>query len=61
MFSRKVMGYLSNSTASVYGKTEDHLVSGNLGSAVLVIQIQTVAVIAQRVQVSSFNHNVHVV
>lgn len=54
-------GYLSNGATSVDGKTEDHLVWGNLRSAVLIVQVQAVAVIPQRVQVGPLNHNVHVV
>lgn len=60
-FLRRYDGsYLSYVAASVEGETEDHLVRGNLGSAVWVIQVQTVTIIAHRVKVRPLNHNVHV-
>lgn len=62
MFSRRWwVFYLSDVATSVNGETEDHLISGDLWSAVRVIQVQRVAVIAERVQVTPINHNVHVV
>lgn len=45
------LSYLFDVATSVKGVTEDHLVIGNLRSAVRIIQVQAVAIIAQRVQV----------
>lgn len=53
--------YLLNIATGVNGEVEDHLVTGNLGSAVLVIQIQILDVVAERVEVTPLDHNVHVV
>lgn len=55
------VAYLSNGSTTVNGETEDHLITGNSGSAVLVIHVQTLAIVAERLQVRLLNHNVHVV
>lgn len=61
VFRRFGGSYLSYVATSVERKTEDHIVIGNLGSAVWVIQVQAVTIITQRVQVRPLNHDVHVV
>lgn len=59
---RKFWGsYLSCVATSVERKTEDHIVIGNLGSALWVVQVQAVTIITQTVQVRLLNHDVHVV
>lgn len=52
--------YLLSGATTVDWEIEDHLGAGNPGSAVLVIQEQSVATVAKRVQVGPLDHNVHV-
>ena len=58
---KRLDSYLLFCATSIHRETEDHLECRDLGSAVLVIQVQTVAIVAQRVEVGLLNHNVHVV
>lgn len=55
------LAYLSDVATCVKGVAKDHLETWNLWSAVRIVQVQAVAVISQRVQVWSIDHNVHVV
>lgn len=53
--------YLANVSTRVEGVAEDHLATGNLGSAGVVVQVQTGGIIANGVEVGSLNHNLHAI
>lgn len=55
------VAYVFDGSTRAEGETEDHLVAGNLWLAVRIVQVQTVAIVAQRVQVGSADNDVHVV
>lgn len=52
--------YLFDVAAGVNGKSKGHVEFGDLWSAVRVVQVHVVAVIAERVQVTSADHDGHV-
>lgn len=53
--------YRFDVAAGVNGKSKDHVVFGDLWSALRVIHVHVVAVIAERVQVTSADDDGHVV
>ena len=56
-----VDAYRARRATSVHRETEGHLERRDLGSAVLVVQGQTAAVVTQGAEVGLLNHDVHVV
>lgn len=53
--------YRSHSAASIYWEAEDHFVTRDLRSAVLVVEVHVVGIDTQRGQIGPVDHNVHVV